>query len=75
MNTQIQRGLEKPYGNHSLAKTVGASLLASDSPWTGIVWRPSLVQLAHESNERASKQKYSSKIGHIFGRHSGTEAT
>ena len=52
MNTQIQKGLVEPCGDCWLANAVGARLLVEVPSWTGVVWRPGGVQLAHESNGR-----------------------
>ena len=52
MNTEIQKGLVEPNGYGSLANAVGARLLVEVPSWTGVVWRPEGVQLAHQSNRR-----------------------
>ena len=68
MNTQIQQGSAEPYGYRSLANAVGAKLLVEVPSWTGVVWRPGSVQLAHKSHGRCLDNCRSCKVGHIFGR-------
>ena len=66
MNTQIQKGLAEPYRDRSLANAVGAKLLVEVPSWTGVVWRPGIAQLDHESDGGCFEHHCSCKVGRIL---------